>query len=76
MRRGVNYDIFVDRVLDKLVAFYECLDFHDGRGKHPFHLPTHVSSTLMKVVDELLVVEVVPLVNKNFGRCFTAIHPW
>ena len=57
MRHSNEYrnDRVFDKVLGSLVAFYECLDYHDARGIHPFHLPAHVSTKVLKHVEQLLV---------------------
>ena len=55
MRPGNNHDRHVERVLQKMTSFYECINHTDANGVHPFHLPAHIAKKLVKDIDRLLI---------------------
>ena len=54
MRPGNNHDRMVERVLQMMTSFYECINYTDANGVHPFHLPAHIAAKLVKDIDRLL----------------------
>ena len=54
MRRGNRNDRHVEKLLDHLVLFYNCLDYTDCKGMHPFHLPKQIAKELLKHVEQCM----------------------
>ena len=54
LRRGNRNDRHVEKLLDHLVLFYNCLDYTDCKGMHPFHLPKQIAKELLKHVEQFL----------------------
>ena len=58
-RQHMRYDKrdgqHVEKVLDHLVHFYQCLATTDRHDLHPFHLPKPIANQILKHVDEFLM---------------------
>ena len=55
MRDDERDDKHVEKVIDHLVSFYQCLATTDRRGQHPFHLPRSIANQILKHVEQLLM---------------------
>ena len=55
MRDDKRDDQHVEKVLDHLVHFYQCLATTDRNDLHPFHLPMSIANQILRHVEEFLM---------------------